>query len=371
MVYRTINGININIDEKDANTVFFPTSFIKNFSGSINDQEDIKKNIYAHNNNDRYFPLSVTWELTNKCCFNCGFCYIHRESNNESVDWVKGKIDRVVADLVSEGMLFCTITGGECLIDPNFVYLYRLLKEKGIIVSVFSNGYYLGTKELELFKELRPYKLEISIYGVEQGVFEKTTSTRLDYKVVLNNILNLKRNGIRVKCKTPITSLTSKNIVKIRQWCNENSIEYYISDELFDSYYGDSVDVFRTYDEVYKEAVSSKESRIRKVCNYKFNQKVTWDCSAGKYTGVIGSDGAFYPCMSSVGIPQYRFQFQSNILGAIENYRKTLIKEKNKALEFCNGCKACSVCELCTLSSLKYPRKLIEEKCKYYKELII
>lgn len=368
MITRIINQLEIDIDEKKANEIYLPQDFVKtiqNFDGSI---ETVKKSIYEWNNRT-YLPLSIFWEITNRCCFSCPFCYINTKSaakyEYQTFEDMKTIIDR----LLERGMLFCTISGGECMLHPQFKYIYKYLKQKGVIVSVFTNGMLIDDDILNLFYEYKPYKVEISIYGMSNASFSKATLTGYNYETVLNNILKLKEIGIMVKCKTPITSVTSKDISDIQKWCNENKIDYYTSDELLPTYEGNSVDEYRVDDEFYKNAIKNKENILRKNCTYTFDYKKAWHCSAGSYTGIIAADGAFYPCMSSIGIRKYRFEIGNNIDNAINKYIEILKKEKGKKLDFCEGCNKCNICDKCVLSYFKDTKEQIKNNCEYLNEL--
>ena len=108
----------------------------------------------------------------------------------------------------------------------------------------------INDKIIKAFEEFKPYKIEVSIYGLTDEGFKKATNTEYDYRKVLDNIIVLKQMGIDVRCKSPITTVTSEDVPVIRNWCERNGIYFYVSDELFNSYYGEEVDEYRTYDEV-------------------------------------------------------------------------------------------------------------------------
>lgn len=364
MVTREINSLEIDIDEHKANEIYFTEDFISSISEFDSDIETIKKEIYAWNNNDSFFPLSILWEITNICNFECPFCYVNtkkaKRHKYESFEEIKIKIDQ----LLDLGMLFCTLSGGECLTHPCFIDIYKYLKQSGVIVSVFTNGMLINEEILELFGQYKPYKVEISIYGITEETFMNVTGAS-NCKKVLTNIEKLKNLDIWVRCKTPITKITSKEIPKIKEWCKKNLIDFYVSDELFDSYYGESVNEYRTYDNVYKKAIESKERALKKNSNNEYDYKRAWDCSAGKYAGVLAADGYYYPCMSSIGLSRYRFDIRGGIGQAILEYKKVLSKEKNRKLQFCRGCNHCDVCDKCIISYYKETRKKLMFNCKH------
>ena len=365
MITRIINGVEFDIEESQSNELYFTRDFIDSIAEFCGDMDQIKEGIYEWNNSNTYLPLSIMWELTNACVFSCPFCYINTPRAKRYPHYNLSEMIEIADSLFEMGMLFCTISGGECLMHPDFVELYYHLKKKGVIVSVFTNAYLINDKIIKAFEEYKPYKVEVSIYGVTDEGFKKATNTAYDYKKVLDNVIVLKKMGIDVRCKSPITTVTSADIPKIRAWCERNDIYYYVSDELFNSYYGEEVDEYRTNNKVFEQAVREKEHNILKNSNHRYGRKIAWNCSAGKYSGVISGDRSFYPCMTSVGIEKYRYSMENGIKKAIHCFAKTLLEEAGKELVFCKGCNIYDVCDKCVLSLITDSEQKIQEHCRY------
>lgn len=362
MVTRIINGIEIDIDESLANEIYFTQEFIDSIPDFSDDIDQIKNSIYSWKNKNEYLPLSIMWELTNSCNFSCPFCYINTPLAKRHPFYSFDEFKKTADMLIDMGMLFCTLSGGECLIQPNFIDFYSYLKKRGVIVSIFTNGLLINNDMLKIFKEYKPYKIEVSIYGFSDEGFKSATKTNYDYTDVLKNILKLKELGIDIRCKTPITKLTSLEIPSIKNWCDENNIFYYVSDELLDSYYGENVDNYRTTDTI----SHNKETSYLKQSSNKFGRKTAWNCSGGKYAGVISADRFFYPCMASVGLNQYRYSIADGIDNAISQFKETLNVEKGKYLVFCQGCNYCDTCPKCVLSIATDSLQQLSAHCKQW-----
>lgn len=126
MVKRSINNIELEINEKEANEIYLPKIFVDSIIKFDGELETIKREIYKWDGNENYFPLSIFWELTNKCNFSCPFCYINTPKAKEykPIDFEECKI--IIDELIKLGMLFCTFSGGECLLYKNFKKIYKL-----------------------------------------------------------------------------------------------------------------------------------------------------------------------------------------------------------------------------------------------------
>lgn len=364
MLKRIINGLELEIDEKGANEIYFPKDFVECLGEFDGDIEILKDNIYKWNSNTEYIPLSILWELTNNCNFNCPFCYINTDEAKR-FPYIRGNEWKVIIDaLIKKGMLFCCLSGGECLLHPEFSEIYKYLKQNGVLVTIFTNGSLLNRDILDLFKEYKPYKVEISIYGSSDKVFKRTTNCAKQWqaKMILDVAEQLKENDINVKCKSPITTLNSEDIIEIQKWCRTHEIDYYVSEEILPSNEGVSRDNF-----VIK---SDKTKRVKKHTNevHQFGYKKAWDCSAGKYAGVIGCDLNFYPCLSAVGIKRFTYPLELGIEKAIEMHNEQVKKDSGKILDFCKGCEFYSSCNKCILTLYKKCEDEVLIECKKFEK---
>lgn len=148
---------------------------------------------------EKGIPLSGTFELTSKCNFNCKMCYVHTDECNRKHDelparwWIE-----TAKQAVSEGMVFLLLTGGEPLLHKEFPYIYTELKKLGLIISINTNGYLLNGETAELFRKYPPNRLNVSLYGSNDGVYERLTGVR-GFSTVIKNVKNMISMGIDVR----------------------------------------------------------------------------------------------------------------------------------------------------------------------------
>lgn len=233
MINRIINTIPFSVDPEKSNSIYCAPDIAEHLNG------DIDKFIeFLSSQSSVFSPLCVTWEITGKCNFDCPFCYI---KNNNCKTFSFNEIKNSVDTLCDRGLLLVYLTGGEVLSHPEFVKIYTYLKLKGLLVVLLTNLSLLNSSHIELFKKYPPLRITTSIYGLSQEQFSNATGREdMDYTIVLDNLLSLQEMGINVTGQTPINKLTQPDYLKIADWCYANKMKYSSSNELADTYSGES-----------------------------------------------------------------------------------------------------------------------------------
>ena len=138
---------------------------------------------------EKGIPVHGQFELTPLCNFNCGMCYVHlnRDQLNGrnllSVDDWKS----IMYQAWQAGMMYTTVSGGECLTYPGFEELFLYLHGLGCNVEVLTNGLLLNEKRIRFFQEHMPSNIQITLYGWNNDVYERVTGQRA-YITVTENI---------------------------------------------------------------------------------------------------------------------------------------------------------------------------------------
>lgn len=366
IVSRIINGVEIDIDVSKADELYFEASFSNKLPD--NGINSILQTIYEEKS--MYLPESVMLEVTNQCNFNCQFCYIH--TCNRDLNHLRfSVIHRDLQYLVDNGLLHCVITGGECLLNPDFIKIYRFLKTNGVLVTVLSNLSLLTNEHIEVFRELPPYKVDVSVYGYSNEEFWNTTSQRhVNVQTIFTNILRLKNEGIRVTCKTPENIITENEIPKIREWCIMHDVEYYTSPEIFENYNGQSMDHFisnpKSIDVERVESITEKYGANVK----QFGRKMCFDCKGGQYGLFVSYDYKVRPCLPFYSIEEANFAITSEgIHSSLESMKMLIQRYSGTPLKYCNGCDAVNLCKECVITQLKIPEDQLAnhliQKCKH------
>jgi radical SAM protein with 4Fe4S-binding SPASM domain len=153
----------------------------------------------------RRVPLEGTLETTYRCNLRCVHCYVNLPAGSREARRRELALDRLKAlvdEIVEEGCLFVLFTGGEVLVRPDFPELYRHARAKGLLVTIFTNGTLVTDALADLLAEHPPEKVEISLYGMTKGTYERVTRVPGSLEKCLAGIRRLVERGVPLSLKT-------------------------------------------------------------------------------------------------------------------------------------------------------------------------
>ncbi len=329
-IVRQIGELELLIETSDPQSIFLPEDVIDQETGSSDSPMLTRRQILKLlSNGDTYRPLSLTWEMLDKCNFSCPFCYIAGHSRNRIIRFTE--IKSHLSDLVEEGLLFCTLSGGEATMHPDFSKIYTFLKENGVIVRVFTNGFHITDALYNLWKIYPPSEVQVSIYTLDNEKLRKLFGVKHEYGAskVMQNVLKLKEAKVNVTCKTFINSLTQVDAISIIEWCRENEIEHFSSSELTDAYDGSNLTGFAIPETT---APSLPESPI------------CFPCGTKNYGCALSSAFEIFPCLA-IQLKDCRFDLRTlGVKESITQMKAFVRKFQNSKIR--GSCKTgkCATC---------------------------
>lgn len=152
-------------------------------------------------------PIGGTFELTPFCNLDCKMCYVHLTGGQ--MEKTQKKIltgeqwKSIIDQTVEAGLFYVLLTGGEAMMHPDFDEIYLYLQEKGIAITINTNGVLLTDDRIEFFKKHRPKGIKITLYGYDDDSYEAVTGKRI-YSTVVTAIHKSIAAGLNVRiCLTP------------------------------------------------------------------------------------------------------------------------------------------------------------------------
>jgi radical SAM protein with 4Fe4S-binding SPASM domain len=172
---------------------------------------------------EQHIPLSGVFTMTYRCNFRCRHCYLGERmeqaapSREQPFPVIAGILDQAA----EAGCLTLLLTGGEPLRRPDFADIYRYAAEKGMLLTVFTNGSLLNSKHVELFRSFPPRAVEITLYGASEETYRHVTGRRGMHERVMQGIRRLKDAGVRFRLKTMLLKDTEADLPALEQFAAE------------------------------------------------------------------------------------------------------------------------------------------------------
>ncbi|MBW1897011.1 MAG: radical SAM protein, partial [Deltaproteobacteria bacterium] len=130
-------------------------------------------------------PLSGSIDVTHRCNLRCVHCYLGEKQSHwekrgkelSTAQWIS-----IIDEITEAGCLHLLISGGEPLTRRDFAEIYSHARTNGLLVTVFTNGTLITDRVLELFRDLPPRIVEISLYGATAATYERVTRVKGSYE---------------------------------------------------------------------------------------------------------------------------------------------------------------------------------------------
>ena len=123
-------------------------------------------------------PLSCTMELTYRCNFHCRMCYV-RMTDAQAAPYGRLRTVDEWLDMARQmrdaGVLYLTLTGGECTQYPGFEELYGQLSQLGFRISIMSNAGAYTDSVRDVFRRYPPVSVGITLYGGSKETYAAVT----------------------------------------------------------------------------------------------------------------------------------------------------------------------------------------------------
>jgi radical SAM protein with 4Fe4S-binding SPASM domain len=255
-------------------------------------------------------PLSGSIDLTNRCNLRCIHCYLDPQGKRRqdvqeemSTNQVMGVLDEITA----AGCLYLLVTGGEPLLRKDFAKIYRHAKENGLLVTIFTNGTLISDSILDLFDDMPPRQIEISLYGASADTYESITGVKGSYERCMNGIRQLLDHGQNLKLKTILMTTNKHEFYEMEKIAREFGVPFRFDAAIFPRFNGDQFPVdLRLSPEAAVEKEFSDLKRKREWEEYYDHfhaipsSNYVYECGAGLTYFHIDTYGNLQPCLMSI-----------------------------------------------------------------------
>lgn len=177
----------------------------------------------------RRVPLQGTIELTNRCPLNCTHCYNNLPMNDVAARnrelSTREYID-ILDQLADAGCIWLCLSGGEIFARRDFFEIYEHAKNKGFIITLFTNGVLIDERIADKLAELRPFVIEITLYGRTEETYDALTRIPGGWKRAMRGIQLLLARDLPLKLKTVAVSVNKHEVYDMKSLADDLGVAF-------------------------------------------------------------------------------------------------------------------------------------------------
>lgn len=174
-------------------------------------------------------PIHGGIEPTARCNLRCVHCLINqpvadqaaREQELSSAEW-----GHILDEIVAEGCLWLLITGGEPLVRPDFLDIYTHAKERGLLITLFTNGTLMTPEIADHLARWRPFSVEITLYGHTRETYEAVTGVPGSFERCRRGIQLVLERNLPLTLKTMVLTLNAPELESMRAWARGLGVDF-------------------------------------------------------------------------------------------------------------------------------------------------
>jgi radical SAM protein with 4Fe4S-binding SPASM domain len=179
----------------------------------------------SHRIAGKRIPLRGTIEVTRRCPLSCAHCYNNLPIEDQQARRTELSYEehcRIVDEIVEAGCFWLLYTGGEIFARSDFIDIYKYAKQKGLLITLFTNAILINEKIVDSLTEYPPHFIEITLYGHTKKTYEKITGRPGSFDRCMRGIRLLMERGMDVKLKTVTLTLNKHEIWEMRRFVEED-----------------------------------------------------------------------------------------------------------------------------------------------------
>ena len=283
-------------------------------------------------------------DLTNRCNEKCIHCYHPFDEYDYSTELTFDEIKELIDTAYDSGVFSVVLSGGEALLRNDFFDIVDYISEKGLLITLFTNGVLLTEENVSLLSNYRINVVSISIYGDTADIHDPITTVNGSFDKTLNGIEQLKKYNIAFDLKCVVMRENASRIKQVRNLCKQLNFgrECTLDFTLCGKLNGDC----SVYD--HKISIETLRDIFYSDVDYFIGQKENFQrspdsrsCGAGRHGLYCSADGKIYPCVSfRLFLCDYKDLKNINNCKALNDWQNTKISDFRGCFEH-NYCKYC------------------------------
>jgi len=298
-------------------------------------------------------PILGSIELTRRCNLRCPYCYVGFARDTPSKNEMRREEIFSIFDQIAEkGCLFLTLSGGEPFARDDFRSIYRYALQKGLLITIFTNGTLIDRDMADFLADYPPYFIDITIFGATEEIYENVSGVKGSYRRCRETIKLLEERSIPFGLKSVINTINHPEIWKMKEFAEGIGKEFRFDTLICPGLNGDqhTTDYRLSPREIIKLDYQDPK---------KWQEWVSFDCrqwgpvqsdklykcGGGLYSFHISSSGKLGLCVLDTNFRYdlIKGSFQEGWDQFIPSVREKISQNPNK----CTSCEIRALCSIC------------------------
>ena len=174
---------------------------------------------------DKRMPVEVSLEVTRRCPLECQHCYNNLAMGDLAArnrELSKEEYAAILTELADMGVIWLLFTGGEIFARKDFLDIYTCAKQKGFLITLFTNGILINEKIADYLREFPPFAIEITLYGRTKETYEALTQQPGSFERCIRGIRLLTERGLPLKLKTVGTKVNRHEVMGMKEFVEQD-----------------------------------------------------------------------------------------------------------------------------------------------------
>ncbi len=186
--------------------------------------------------------VNATIELTYGCNLHCVHCYTDCYNQPQLIkerELPYEEVIRILDQLHDEGVLWICFTGGEIFMQQDFFDIYLYAKDKGFLITLFTNVTMITKKIADFLAEHPPFSVSTSCHGATEETFDKVTQVNGSFQCFKEGIRFLLERNLPVNVKTKAMTLNKHQLDEIKAFIEGLGLKCQVSTDIYPRLNGD------------------------------------------------------------------------------------------------------------------------------------
>jgi radical SAM protein with 4Fe4S-binding SPASM domain len=307
---------------------------------------------------DKRMPMEASLEVTRRCPLECQHCYNNLAMGDLAArnrELSREEYEVILTELAEMGVMWLLFTGGEIFARKDFLDIYTFAKEKGFLITLFTNGILINEKIADYLQEFPPFQIEITLYGRTKETYETLTQMPGSFDRCMRGIRLLVERGLTLKLKTVGTSINTHEVIGMKEFAEQElGVEF-----KFDSLINPRIDCSQaplgvrltpeevvTLDLYWPKIAAEHWQSLQKEMEHPTDLgKTVYSCGGGVKAFAMDPYGHMSICVLS-----HRETYdvrQGSVRQGWDQFLLQVRKQERKQMTKCVSCKIRSVCNMC------------------------